>query len=153
MFLSSYHREIFRITIDRHRVHAKGQGHRSKVKVTEFMTPFSRFRTVTPVWIHIWRWNDTQSLMLLRKGTLLLFKVICQISRSHGYKKSSILTQIGRFRTVNPVWIHHWLWDDTQRLKQHRRGALLFFKVICQISRSHGTKNRQFLPKLSISGL
>ena len=28
-----------------------------------------------------------------------------------------------------------------------------FFKVICQISRSYGTKNRQFLPKLSIFGL
>ena len=56
----------------------------SKVKVTEVMSPFSRFRTVTPVWIHIWGWNDAQSLMLLRSGTLLFFKVIRQISRSHG---------------------------------------------------------------------
>ena len=39
-------------------VHAKGQGQKSKVKVTEVMTPFSRFRTVTLVWIHIWWWND-----------------------------------------------------------------------------------------------
>ena len=44
----------------------------------------SRFRTVTPVWIQIWWWNDAQSLMLLRRGALLFFKVICQISRSHG---------------------------------------------------------------------
>ena len=43
------------ITIDRHDVYAKGQGQRSKVKVTEVMTPLSRFRTVTPVWIHIWQ--------------------------------------------------------------------------------------------------
>ena len=71
------------ITIDRHDVHAKGQGQRSKVKVTEVMTPFSSFRTVTWVWIHIWQWNDAQSLMLLRRGTLLFFKVIHQISRSH----------------------------------------------------------------------
>ena len=35
----------------------------------------------------------------------------------------------------------------------HRRGALLFFKVICQISRSHGAKNCPFWPELSISGL
>ena len=84
----SCHRIILKfsgvITIDRHDVHAKGQGQRSKVKVTEFITPCSRFRTVTPVWIHIWRWNDAQSLMLLRRGTLLFFKVIRQISGSHG---------------------------------------------------------------------
>ena len=27
-------------------------------------------------------------------------------------KKSMILTQIGRFRTVTPAWIHRWLWND-----------------------------------------
>ena len=70
-----------------------------------------------------------------------------------GGKISPILTQIGRFRTVTPVWIQRWLWNDAQSLKQHRRGALLFFKVIRQTSRSHGTKNRQFWPELSVSGL
>ena len=58
----SHHRIIMKfsgvITNDTSDVHAKGQGQRSKVKVTEVMTPFSRFRTVTPVWIHIWWWND-----------------------------------------------------------------------------------------------
>ena len=49
--------------------------------------------------------------------------------------------------------IQWWLWNDSQSLKQHRRGALLFFKVIHQISRSHATKNCQFWPKLSITGL
>ena len=35
-------------------VHAKGQGQRSKVKVTEFNTQLSRFRTLTPdVWVHV----------------------------------------------------------------------------------------------------
>ena len=33
-----------------------------------------------------------------------------------------------------------------------RRGALLFFTVIRQISRSHGSKNRQIWPKLGVSG-
>ena len=37
------------ITNDRSDVHAKGQGHRSKVKVKEIETQFSRLRTVTPV--------------------------------------------------------------------------------------------------------
>ena len=43
--------------------------------------------------------------------------------------------------------------NDAQSLKLHQRGALLFFKVIRQISRSHGSKNRRILPKLGVSGL
>ena len=87
-WLCSHHGIIMKfsgvITNDRSDVHAKGQGQRSKVKVTEVNTQLSRFRTVTPVWIQIWWWNDAQSLMLLRRGALLFFKVIHQISRSHG---------------------------------------------------------------------
>ena len=68
-------------------------------------------------------------------------------------KKLSNFTQIGRFRTLTQVWIHQWLQNDAQSLKQHWRGALLFFKVILQIPRSHGSKNRQIWPKLGVSGL
>ena len=99
----SHHRIIMKfsgvITIVKSDVHAKGQGQRSKVKVTEVNTQLSRFRTLTPVWIHIWQWNHA----------------------------------------------HSW--------KQHRRGALLFFKVIRQISRSHGSKNGGIWPRLAVSGL
>ena len=87
------------ITMVKRDVHAKGLGQRSKVKVTEVNTQLSRFWTLTPVWIHIWQWNHA----------------------------------------------HSW--------KQHRRGALLFFKVIHQISRSHGSKNRRIWPRLGVSGL
>ena len=63
----SHHRIIMKfsgvITNDKSDVHAKGQGQRSKVKVTEVTTQLNRFRTVTPVWIHIWWWNDAYSLM------------------------------------------------------------------------------------------
>ena len=55
----SHHRIIMKfsgvITMVKSDVHAKGQGQRSKVKVTEVNTQLSRFRTVTPVWIHIWQ--------------------------------------------------------------------------------------------------
>ena len=99
----SHHRIIMKfsgvITMVKSDVHAKGQGQRSKVKVTEVNTQLSRCQTLTPVWIHIWQWNHA----------------------------------------------HSW--------KQHRRGALLFFKVIRQISRSHGSKNRRIWPRLSVSGL
>ena len=70
-WLCSHHRIIMKfsgvITMDQGKVHAKGQGQRSKVKVTEVTTQLNRFRTLTPVWIHIWWWNDTYSLMLLRR--------------------------------------------------------------------------------------
>ena len=74
-WLCSHHRIIMKfsgdITNDQSKVHAKGQGQRSKVKVTEVTTQLNRFRTKTPVWIHIWWWNDAYSLMLLRRGALL----------------------------------------------------------------------------------
>ena len=98
-WLCSHHRIIMTfsgvITNDRRKVHAKGQGQRSKVKVTEVTTPLSRFRTVTPVWIHIWWRNDAYSLMLLRRGALLFFKVIRKISRSHGSKNRGIWPRLG----------------------------------------------------------
>ena len=52
--LCSCHRIATKFSGVINNVHTKGQGQRSKVKVKEVMTQFSRFRTVTPVWIHIW---------------------------------------------------------------------------------------------------
>ena len=98
-WLCSHHRIIMKfsgvITNDESKVHAKGQGQRSEVKVTEVTTQLDRFRTVTPVWIHIWWWNDAYSLMLLRRGALLFFEVIRQISRSHGSKNRLIWPRLG----------------------------------------------------------
>ena len=100
-WLCSHHRIIMKfsgvITNDQSKVHAKGQGQRSKVKVkvTEVTTQLNRFRTVTPVWIHIWWWNDAYSLMLLRRGALLFFKVIRLISRSHDSKNRRIWPRLG----------------------------------------------------------
>ena len=98
-WLCSHHRNIMKfsgvITNDQRKVHAKGQGQRSKVKVPEVTTPLNRFQSVTPVWIHIWWWNDTYSLMLLRRGALLCFKVIRQISRSYGSKNLRIWPRLG----------------------------------------------------------
>ena len=96
---------------------------RSKVKVAEvkrILSQFGHFWTVTPVWIHQWLWYGLQSLKHHRRGALWFFKVICQISKSHGTKKSPNLTQIGCFRTVTlvtPIWIYQWLWNDAQSPK------------------------------------
>ena len=98
-WLCSHRRIIMKfsgvITSDQSDVHAKGQGQRSKVKVTEVTTQLNRFQTVTPVWIHMWWWNDAYSLIMLRRGALLFFKVIRQISRSHGSKNCRIWPRLG----------------------------------------------------------
>ena len=97
--LCSHHRIIMKfsgvISSDRSDVHAKVQGQRSKVKVTEVTTQLNSFRTVTQVRIHIWWWNDAYSLIMLRRGALLFFKVICQILRSHGSKNRRIWPRLG----------------------------------------------------------
>ena len=96
------------IIMDRSDVHAKYQGQRSKVKVTEVKTQLSRFRTVTPAWIHIWQWNHAHSLN--RSGALLFFKVICLSNfKVTGGKKLPILTRIWHFWTVTTAWVDRWL--------------------------------------------
>ena len=113
LWLCSHHRIIMKlsgvITRDQGKVHAKGQGQRSKGKITEVTTQLNRFRTVTPVWIHIWWWNNAYSLIMLRKGALL-YSRSCVKFQGH----ASIFTQIRRFRTVTPVWIHQWLRNTTR---------------------------------------
>ena len=95
----SHHRIIMKfsgvITMVKSDVHAKGQGQRSKAKVTEVNTQLSRFRTLTPVWIHIWQWNHAHSWKQQRRGALMFFKVIRQISRSHGSKNCRIWPRLG----------------------------------------------------------
>ena len=68
-------------------------------------------------------------------------------------KVTGVTTQLNRFRTVTPVWNHIWWWNDAYSLMLLRRGALLFFKVIRQVSRSHGDNNRRIWPRLGVSGL
>ena len=125
-WLCSHHRIIMKfsgvITNDQRKVHAKGQGQRSKVKVTEVTTQLNRFRTVTPVWIHIWWWNDAYSLMLLRRGALLFFKVIRQISRSHSSKNRRIWPRLGvsglwlQFEFTNGYEMMHKAWSSIEEV-------------------------------------
>ena len=97
------------------------QGHMSNCKVTRLkkssiFTQIRRFRTVTPVWIH-------QDYKMMHKAWSSIEQAPYCFSRSyvklqgHTAKKSSILTQIRRFQTVTPVWIHQWLRNDAKSLK------------------------------------
>ena len=125
-WLCSHHRIIMKfsgvVTNDKSDVHAKGQCQRSKVKVTEVNSQLSRFRTVTPVWIQISWWNDAQSLMLLRIGALLFFKVIRQISRSHSSKNRWIWPRLGvsglylQFEITHGYEMMHKAWSSIEEV-------------------------------------
>ena len=69
--------------------------------------------------------------------------VQCQKSK---VKVTEVKTQFNRFRTVTPFLIHTLRWNDAQSLIWHKKGVIWFFNIIRQISRSHGTKHRQFDP-------
>ena len=117
MFPSSYHHEIFRSYYHwQHWCPCKSS--RSKVKVTEVKPQLSRFRIITPVWIHIWQWNDANSFIFFYQKRC---PIVCQGHPSNFKvtrdKKSPILTRIACFRTVTPIWIRWWLWNDAQSLK------------------------------------
>ena len=79
-----------------------------RLKKSLILTQIGRFRTVTPVWIHWWLWNDAQCLKqrcpIVFQGHPSNFKVTRD-------KKLPILTWIERFQTVTPIWIHPWLWN------------------------------------------
>ena len=124
------------------------RSHGSKIK-SLILTQNWHFQTVTPVWIHQWLWNDAQILKQHRRGALLFFKVIHQISRSHRTKKLLILIRIERFWNVTPVWIQWLHWNNGLSLPWYRRSTLLFFEVIHKFSRSHGTKKSLILTRIA----
>ena len=104
-------------------------------------------RLVDYVTIIVSSWNFQELSPRTRVRSMQKVKVTGQRSRSQ------VTTQLNRFRTVPPVWIHIWWWNDAYSLIMLRRGALLFFKVILQIARSHGSKNGRIWPRLGVSGL
>ena len=54
-------------------------------------------------------WCGTEEVLYFFQGHLVI--------QDHTAHKSSILTQIGRFWTVTPIWIQKWLGNDAQSLK------------------------------------
>ena len=70
-------------------------------------------------------------------------------SSSAGQNDRHFADDIFRCIFVNGYEMMHKAWSSIE----HRRGALLFLKVIRQISRSHGSKKRRIWPRLGVSGL
>ena len=115
----------------------------AEIKFSEDVRPSHLFDYV-PIIISSW---NLQELLPVTEVTSM------QKVKFRGQRSRSQRSQPNRFRTVTPVWIHIWWWNDAYCLIMLRRGALLFFKVIRQISRSHGSKNRWIWPRLGVSGL
>ena len=74
---------------------AKGQGQVSKVKVTEVNTQLSRFRILTPVWIHIWQWNHAHSWKQHRRGALFFARSSVKFQGHTGHKMADFDPNLG----------------------------------------------------------
>ena len=110
------------------------QGHPSNFEVTRLrISPISthivRYRAVTPVWMHQWLWNATQSSMYYRSGALLLLNVTHQISRSRRTKKIANFDPNWAFYFTDGFeWFtkRHVVWKRCHIVSQ---GHSLIFKV------------------------
>ena len=123
----------------------KFQGHTGQ-KLANFDLYWA-FPDCNSSWVHPWLWNDAQSLKQHRIGALSFFEVIHQLLKFQGHLGQKIANFDPNW--VFPARIHWWKWNDATNLIWYKQGALLFFEVIHQISRSHGLKNRQYESYLS----
>ena len=137
------------ITSDRSDIHAKGQGQRSKVKVTEVTTQLYRFRTVTPVWIHVWWWNDAYSLIMLRRGALLFLAATKQLYEWFSPSVCpSVRLSVCLSHLFDYVSIIVSSWNFQELLPVKKVTSMQKVKVRGQRSRSQRSQ-----PNLTVSGL
>ena len=97
-------------------------------------------------------WNDAQVLKQHRRGALLFFKVIHQISRSHGTKKTLILTRIERFQTLTLVFDLPMALKWCTKLEvAWKRCPIVFQGHPSDFKVTWDKKKRWFWPELSVS--
>ena len=65
-------------------------------------------------------------------------------------KGTEVTTQLNRFRTVTPVWIHQWLRNDAQSIEEV---PYCFSRSFVKFQGHMAKKNRRFSPKLGFLGL
>ena len=144
MFPSSYHHEIFRSYYQWQKWRPCKRS-RSKVKVTEVNTHLNRFRTVNPVWIHIWWWNDAYSLMMLRRGALLFLAATKQL---YDWFSPSVCLSVRPSHLFDHVPIIVSSWNFQELLPMTKVTSMQKVKVRGQRSRSQRSR-----PNLTVSGL
>ena len=137
------------ITNDKSDSHAKGQGQRSKVKVTEVKTPFSRFRTVT-IQFEFTYGSETMHIAWCYLGEV-----------PYCFSMSSVKFQGHMTKTIvdfDPNWAFPdctsfslnspMAWSSIGEVPYCFSRSSVKFQL-----RSHGTKNCRFWPQLNVSGL
>ena len=149
----SHHRIIMKftgvITMVKSDVHAKGQGQRSKVKVTEVNTQLSRFRTLTPVWIHIWQWNHPHSWKQHRRGALLFLAATKQLYKWYFPSvRLCVCPSVCLSHLFDYVPIIVSSWNFQELLSMTKVRSMQKVKVRGQRSRSQRSQ-----PNLTVSGL
>ena len=137
------------------------QGHPSHFLVTwaqnsTILTKIECFQTVTRVWIHRYLRNNAQSFKWDRRGALLFFRGhLSNFKVTRGEKSDNFDSNLAFPDDLYTNWDsldcksslnHRYLQNNAQSLRWDRRGALLFFEVIHQISRSHEPKIVNFDP-------
>ena len=65
------------------------------------------------------------------------------------WRKKSILTRIQRCRTGTPVWIHWWLWNDTQAWRSIKEVPYCFFRSSIKFQGYMGIKIDDLILMLS----
>ena len=95
-------------------IEEKFQG--NKGQKTSILTHIGRFQTVTPIRIHHWLWNDAPSLSSIEEVPYSFSRSSIKFQGHTGQKNRRFFTWIERFRTVTPVWIYQWIWNDAQSL-------------------------------------
>ena len=114
MFPSSYHHEIIRsyyqwqkwCPCKRSRSEVKCQGNKCQYLIQPFLGCNSSSNShMTMKWCCL---GEAPYCFSIFNASLKF--------QGHTAQKSSILTQIGCFRSVTPVWIHPWLSNDAQSL-------------------------------------
>ena len=140
-----------------------------------------------------WAFPDCRLVAAFKSLRFALFKVIRQISRSHGSKNLRIWPKLGvsgqqlqfeftdGYEMLHKAWNSkgevpfcfsrssikfqgytgqnitdfdpNWAFPDYRPVAAFKSLRFALFKVIRQISRSHGSKNRRIWPKLGDSGL
>ena len=85
---------------------------------------------------------------MIRRDALLFFEGHLSNFKVTRLKKSLILNQIGRFRTVTPVWIHQWLRNDGKAWSSIEEVPYCFWRSSVKFQGHSAKKNRRFWPKL-----
>ena len=137
------------VTMVKSNVHAKGQGRRSKVKVTAVKSNLGWFGAFPD---HNSSFNSHMTislyigLLVIHEGIPIDFQGHPSIFKVTRAEKVSILPRFERFRTITIVWIYIWKWNLAQGFYRYRKISLLFSRSSVEFQGHMGRKGDNLAP-------